>query len=217
MAAVVFYMEDNSTLVHRLEKDRTTVGRHPESDVVLTSASASGRHAEIKLSGSSYFVQDLGSSNGTRINGAEIEEAKLKDGDRVGFGDVQAIFYAGEPPSQEVIKKAAPAATAVTVAKSALPTPNTLPVEPPADAVSRAPKKKISPVRRAYNRPSSYPDTSGGGCMTAVTVIALFLIAFIVGLSLRHAKEMNGNFITDFIEKLGEKMPKVKVERKEEK
>ena len=96
MAAVVFYMEDDSTLVHRLEKESTSIGRHPESDVVLSCVSSSTRHALIKQSGNDLYVQDLGSSNGTRVNGAEVEEAKLKDGDRIGFGDVQAVFYAGE-------------------------------------------------------------------------------------------------------------------------
>ncbi len=213
MAAVVFYMEDDSTLVHQLEKETTTVGRHPQSDVVLTCASSSGRHAEIKESDGTYFVQDLGSSNGTRINGAEIEEAKLKDGDRIGFGDVQAIFYAGEPPRAADLKAAGKPPAPVA---KALPVPEVLPTEPPASGSSR-PARSLSPVRRAYNRNASatgYPDTTGSGCMNAVIVVGLFFVAFIVGLMLRHSKEMNGNFINDFIEKLGEKVPTIKVERK---
>jgi hypothetical protein len=73
-------------------------------------------------------------------------------------------------------------------------------------------------VRRAYSRvtPGEYPDTTGSGCMTAAIVIGLFACAFIVGLSLRHMKEMNGNFITDFMTKLTEKVPTIKVERKED-
>lgn len=214
MAAVVFYMEDNSTLVHRLEKESTKIGRHPESDVVLTCPSSSGRHAAIKQSGSDFFVQDLGSSNGTRVNGAEIEEAKLKDGDRIGFGDVQAVFYAGEPPDAIAVKAAAPKA------KAALPVPAAQVVERPADApppaASPAPAR-LSPVRRAYAKPSanSYPDNTGNGCMTAAVVIGLFVVAFVGGLSLRHMKEMNGNFITDFTSKLFEKVPTIKVERQE--
>lgn len=210
MAAVVFYMEDDSTLVHRLEKDSTSVGRHPQSDVVLTSASSSGRHAVIKKTDDGWYVQDLGSSNGTRVNGAEIEEALLKDGDRVGFGDVQAVFYAGEPPAMAEIKKAAP-----TVPK-ALPVPDAPPSEKPAAAPQPAARARVSPVRRAYSRSSasSYPDTSTNGCMNAIVVIGIFLVAFLAGLYLRHHKEMNGDFISDFIEKLTDKVPKVKIERK---
>ncbi|MBL9131948.1 MAG: FHA domain-containing protein [Verrucomicrobiaceae bacterium] len=211
MAAVVFYMEDDSTLVHRLEKDSSSVGRHPQSDVVLTCPSSSSRHAVIKKSGNDFFVQDLGSSNGTRVNGAEIEEASLKDGDRIGFGDVQAVFYAGDPPGMDAIKKAAPQP------KKALPVPDVVPVEKPADVPPPAARARLSPVRRAYRRspgPGDYPDTAASGCMTAAVVIGLFVVAFIGGLYLRHSKEMNGDFITDFIEKLTDKVPKVKIERK---
>jgi pSer/pThr/pTyr-binding forkhead associated (FHA) protein len=216
MAAVVLYMEDDSIKVQRLESETTSIGRHPESDVVLTCASSSGRHAAIKQVGSDFFVQDLGSSNGTRVNGAEVEEAKLKDGDRIGFGDVQAVFYAGEPPSQDQIKTKAPVSEPVKKVV-ALPVPEKQIIEPPSPpkAVARAP---LSPVRRAYSRstPSEYPDTTGSGCMTAVIVIGLFICAFIVGLSLRHMKEMNGNFITDFVQKITDKVPTIKVERKED-
>lgn len=216
MAAVVFYMENDSTKVQRLETGSTAIGRHPDNEVVLTCPSSSGRHAVIKQSGDGFYVQDLGSSNGTRVNGAEVEEARLKDGDRIGFGDVQAVFYAGEPPSLEQIKAKVPAAEPVKKA-APLPAPEKQIIEPPSPhrAAARAP---LSPVRRAYSRgtPGEYPDTTGSGCMTAAIVIGLLICAFIVGLSLRHMKEMNGNLITDFMSKLTEKVPTIKVERKED-
>ena len=214
MASVVFYMEDGNTLVHKLENEVTTIGRHPESLVVLTCPSSSGRHAVIKQAEDGVYVHDLNSSNGTRVNGAEVEEAKLKDGDRIGFGDVQAIFYAGEPPSMDQIRAKAPASEPVRKAVS-LPAPERQIIEPPPP--QKAVRAPMSPVRRAYSRsaPGEYPDTTGSGCMTAAIVIGLFVCAFIVGLSLRHMKEMNGNFITDFMGKLFEKVPTIKVERQE--
>ena len=216
MAAVVFYMEDHSTKVQRLESQKTSIGRHPENDVVLTCQSSSSRHAAIKRSGNDFYVQDLGSSNGTRVNGAEIEEAKLNDGDRIGFGDVQAVFYAGEPPSMDQIKAKAKSPEPVVKAVP-LPSPDKQIMESPQPpkAAARAP---LSPVRRAYSRnaPGEYPDTTDSGCMTAVIVVGLFIAAFIVGLSLRHMKEMNGNFLTDFVAKIFEKVPTIKVERQED-
>ncbi|MEZ5384757.1 MAG: FHA domain-containing protein [Prosthecobacter sp.] len=215
MAAFVFYMEDGTTLVHTLEGEVTTVGRHPESDVVLTCPSSSGRHAVIKYSGGGYYVNDLDSSNGTRINGAEIEEALLKDGDRVGFGDVQAVFYAGNPPA--VLEEPPAAAPPPSIG---LPAPDAAPAEStpkPSSAVAPG-GRPVSPVRRAYAKstPSSYPDTGESGCMSAIIVTGLFVIAFAVGLAMRHSKEMNGNLMTDLIEKITSGMPKIKVERNEE-
>ena len=141
MAAVVFYMEDDSTKVQRLETESMAVGRHPENDVVLTCASSSSRHAVIKQSGDDFYVQDLGSSNGTRVNGAEVEEAKLKDGDRIGFGDVQAIFYAGEPPSLDQIKSR-PAPDTVKKAVP-LPVPDRQIVEPPCRVIYRFDGRRV--------------------------------------------------------------------------
>ncbi len=214
MASVVFYMEDGTTLVHKIENDVTTIGRHPDSIVVLTCPSSSGRHAVIKKDGGSFYVQDLGSSNGTRINGAEIEEALLKDSDRVGFGDVQAVFYAGDPPkvleekpiAAPRFNKSLPAAAAVVIDEPALP-------------AAKPANRALSPVRRAYGKtssPNSYPDTTESGCMTGIIVTGLFVIAFLVGMAMRHSKEMNGNILTDTLDKITGGMPKIKIERKEE-
>ncbi len=52
--------------------------------------------------------------------------------------------------------------------------------------------------------------------MTGIIVTGLFVIAFVVGLAMRHSKEMNGNIFTDTMEKLTGAMPKIKIERKEE-
>ena len=213
MASVVFYMEDGTTLVHKLESDVTAIGRHPDNDVVLTCPSSSGRHAVIKADEKGVFVQDLNSSNGTRVNGAEIEEALLKDGDRVGFGDVQAVFYTGNAPSVLEEKPV----VAPSFAKS-LPPPTAASGEPLPPASKPAPAgRALSPVRRAYSKPApgSYPDTTESGCMTGIIVTGLFVIAFGVGLAMRHSKEMNGNIVTDTIDKVFGSMPKIKIERKE--
>lgn len=212
MASFVFYMEDGTTLIHTLEGEVTTVGRHPESDVVLTCPSSSGRHAVIKAADGGYYVNDLDSSNGTRVNGAEIEEALLKDGDRVGFGDVQAVFYAGNPPA---VLEEKPLVTPRF--SPSLPAPAESSPPPSVTVGAGGGGRPLSPVRRAYAKssPSSYPDTSEGGCMSAIIVTALFVIAFSVGLAMRHSKEMNGNLVSDLVEKISSGMPKIKVERKE--
>lgn len=217
MASVVFYMEDGSTLVHKLENEVTTIGRHPENLVVLTCPSSSGRHAVIKQAADGVYVHDLNSSNGTRVNGAEIEEAKLKDGDRVGFGDVQAVFYAGNPPAVLEEKPVAP--PKASKAKS-LPPPASLANDEPPASSSAAPKpgRQLSPVRRAYGKTSAnnYPDTTESGCMSAIIVTAMFVFAFVVGLAMRHSKEMNGNLLSDVMAKVTGSMPKIKIERKDD-
>lgn len=213
MASVVFYMEDGNTLVHKLENEVTTIGRHPDSQVQLTCPSSSARHATIKETEDGFYVQDLGSSNGTRVNGAEIEEALLKHGDRVGFGDVQAVFYAGDVPP---VLEAAPDAPEVTL----LPPPAALVNDEPTKPAQKQPVKSgrpLSPVRQAYgSKGKPYPDQTDAGCFSAMIVVGLFIVAFVVGLSLRHAKDMDGNLLKDTMDKLFGNMPKIKIEKSEE-
>ena len=69
-----------------LGADPITIGRLPESSVVVTDPNASRRHAEIRRDGNDVVVVDLGSTNGTRVNGAPIRERVLEDGDEIVIG-----------------------------------------------------------------------------------------------------------------------------------
>ncbi|MDO4842282.1 MAG: FHA domain-containing protein [Phoenicibacter congonensis] len=65
------------------------VGRSPGSDIVIAASYVSGRHAQFKLMGQNLFVEDLGSTNGTVVNGNRISApAALKNNDVVSVGDV---------------------------------------------------------------------------------------------------------------------------------
>ncbi len=65
------------------------VGRSPGSDIVIGGEYVSSRHARFVLMGQNLFIEDLGSTNGTAVNGLYISEpTALKDGDRVSVGDV---------------------------------------------------------------------------------------------------------------------------------
>ena len=86
MATLVFYLDEDTSMTHVLESGTTTLGRHPDSVIVLDCPSVSGHHALIELQDDGCYVSDQQSSNGTRVNGAIIEEAKLAEGDRVAFG-----------------------------------------------------------------------------------------------------------------------------------
>ena len=64
-----------------------TIGRHPECDLVLVSELVSGKHAAIEESGSAAVVRDLGSTNGTYLNGNRVDApSPLHVGDTVAFG-----------------------------------------------------------------------------------------------------------------------------------
>jgi pSer/pThr/pTyr-binding forkhead associated (FHA) protein len=77
-----------------LENERTTPGRRPDSDVFLDDVTVSRSHARIERRGSSFFVQDDGSLNGTYVNGERVEETKLASGDEIQIGMFKLVFFA---------------------------------------------------------------------------------------------------------------------------
>lgn len=73
-----------------------TIGRRPDNAVVLAEKFVSARHAVIRRDNGRYHVEDLGSSNGTRLNGRRVERAALKDGDIVQIGSFD-LHFSDEP------------------------------------------------------------------------------------------------------------------------
>ena len=83
-----------------LDKDVTTVGRHPESDIFLDDVTVSRRHAEFHRDGAGFLVRDVGSLNGTYLNRERIEEAPLTGGDEVQIGKFRLAYFAGRNPAE---------------------------------------------------------------------------------------------------------------------
>lgn len=75
-------------------EEPVTIGRLPECDVVLGDPNVSRRHAEIRRQGTGFIVLDLGSTNGTRVNGAGVKERRLVDGDEITVGGTKIRFEA---------------------------------------------------------------------------------------------------------------------------
>lgn len=75
--------------------DVVHLGRHPRSDVFLDDISVSRRHAEIRRAGTGHLVRDLGSLNGTYLNGARVDEAELRHGDELQIGRFKLAFLFG--------------------------------------------------------------------------------------------------------------------------
>jgi hypothetical protein len=87
------------------------VGRRPDCDITLRSTTVSGHHCRLYVSQGYWFVKDLDSSNGTRVNGHPIKEHRLDPGDVVWFANMRyEVAYSpkdlgatGPPPSDEIL------------------------------------------------------------------------------------------------------------------
>jgi len=78
----------NGRVTQKLEsvKERIVIGRSADCDVRIDSADVSRLHAAITLKGGRFFLEDLGSSNGTQVNGHRVKNAELRNGDILGVG-----------------------------------------------------------------------------------------------------------------------------------
>ncbi|HEX8700400.1 MAG TPA: FHA domain-containing protein [Myxococcaceae bacterium] len=83
------------------EQDSVLIGRTPECDVVLYDAGVSRRHCRIFSEGDGYIVEDMGSANGTKVNGAPVKTKPLTDGDQLTLGPVVFAFAAVEAEAEE--------------------------------------------------------------------------------------------------------------------
>ncbi len=78
-----------------LDREQFTIGRKPDNDVVIDNPAVSGHHAKLSRVQAVYFLEDLGSTNGTFVNEKKIDKRQLKDGDRVTIGK-HVLFYEDE-------------------------------------------------------------------------------------------------------------------------
>ena len=76
-----------------LSEARVSLGRHPDSDIFLDDVTVSRSHAEIYRDGLVPQVKDMGSLNGTYLNGRRVEEAGLKNGDELQIGRFKLVFH----------------------------------------------------------------------------------------------------------------------------
>jgi pSer/pThr/pTyr-binding forkhead associated (FHA) protein len=70
------------------------VGRKPESNIVLADPNVSRNHAEIRPSSEGFVLVDLGSTNGSKVNGVRVDQRLLEDGDEISFGNTHMRFEA---------------------------------------------------------------------------------------------------------------------------
>jgi pSer/pThr/pTyr-binding forkhead associated (FHA) protein len=96
------YLTDPNGQEHHLTKDHFTIGRAVECDVVIASKSISREHARIRREGRHWFVEDLGSTNGTyRNNERVVGKLDLRDGDSLKTGDITFVFHDPDTTTRE--------------------------------------------------------------------------------------------------------------------
>jgi pSer/pThr/pTyr-binding forkhead associated (FHA) protein len=74
---------------YKLDHSPVTIGRALDNDIIIDDQRVSRHHATITLSGKAVSVTDLGSANGTAVNGLPVTTGRLEDGDTLSVGGVE--------------------------------------------------------------------------------------------------------------------------------
>jgi len=94
---IVIPVGASGRLKHTLRRGTTRVGRRPDTDIRVDDPTVSGLHAQIIWIYDPPYVQDLGSTNGTFVNGVRVGRQTLRDGDVIRVGRQDLIFRWGAP------------------------------------------------------------------------------------------------------------------------
>src|SRR6476469_4768023 len=86
--------EDGSVSEVELVKERVTIGRKPHNDIVLDHRAVSSAHATLTVMLDDVILEDLGSTNGTFINGQKVYRHKLAEGDKIAIATFELRFVA---------------------------------------------------------------------------------------------------------------------------
>ncbi len=124
-----------------LEGDQLTIGRDSTNEIVINDAEVSRRHARLTFQGGKYVLEDLGSTNGTFVNGQRLSGPRvLKAGEVVSFGEQIVLVFEAvslDPGATMVSPRAA--------AVPAAPRPMPPPPPPPAQYAGSVPEGPVMP------------------------------------------------------------------------
>jgi pSer/pThr/pTyr-binding forkhead associated (FHA) protein len=112
MAKLVVLSAGFNGRTHELNVDKTTIGRVEDNTFQITDASVSSHHCEIVLRGSDVVIHDLGSTNGSFINGEKISESVLKPGQTLKLGQIELQLVPEGAPMPAMKPAPAPAPSA---------------------------------------------------------------------------------------------------------
>ncbi len=96
MGKLVVFLPDGRNVDVKLDRERVTIGRRPDNDLCLPYPAVSGEHAAVVTILADSFLEDVGSTNGTLVNGKPVAKHFLRDRDRIDIGKQKIIYVADD-------------------------------------------------------------------------------------------------------------------------
>jgi len=101
VAKLITTSADGEKKEYLLTSETVTIGRKPSNDIPIDNLSVSGRHAQVITILEDSFLEDLGSTNGTYVNGKLVKKHALEDGDSITLGKYQITYHNSTSRSAE--------------------------------------------------------------------------------------------------------------------
>ena len=156
----------NPGTVYALDGDQLNIGRESSNEIAVNDAEVSRHHARLTFQGGKYVLEDMGSTNGTFVNGQRLAGPRvLKSGEVISLGEQIVFVYeavASDPGATVISPRSVPEARPV----STPPPPQTYAGEVPASQPGAIPARKINPVIIAV----------GVGVLLLICVCIAFLV-----------------------------------------
>lgn len=103
-AVLVMFRSDGERRSFSMARDMTVIGRREDCDLRIPLGEVSRKHCRIVRDGDSLKLEDLGSSNGTFLNGQRVQEASLSPGDTIQVGPVVFVLQVDGQPSEDELR-----------------------------------------------------------------------------------------------------------------
>lgn len=186
MPRITITVPEKTAQPYRFQLDRpaVTLGRGSENDIPIDCPSVSVKHAEMVRVPGGYELRDLGSTNGIKLDGIRQPVIPLSNGVAVKLGDVAFEFVLSEE-ELESLRREEPPVTSAAIRETTVDD-----LDPDMDPPSLAPKP--GPVIHVQQ------ESAGSEFLVTLVFLTLSLIAFFVGMAVRHQKD-TGNSLLDAI------------------
>ena len=183
----VMHSGPNTGKIYPLEAPEIVIGRDASNIISINDAEISRKHAKLTLQNSTYLLQDLGSTNGTFINGQRITTPQeLKPGDSVTLGENIVLMYETSfDPNATVVSSAQALKTVAPIRKQTptpAPAPTPIPVLTPVSPPSTAPVGVVSGQPQVEPTPQALkPAKRKFPVWLIILIIILIVICACVG------------------------------------
>lgn len=146
MAKLILSVDGQVLKEHVLSKERTLIGRKPHNDIQIDNLAVSGEHAAIITILNDSFIEDLGSTNGTMVNGKPIKKHFLQANDVIEIGK-HKLKYFNDAPSQTSAADFEKTMIIRSPAKPAAPPPAPAPAPAPAPSAERVSSDTVTNLK----------------------------------------------------------------------